>query len=135
MMESKGQHVRFCTSSDGVQLAYEKTGKGPPVVCAAYWLTHLEHDDQGVIWGAWLREFAKYATLIRYDQRGCGLSDREVADISFEAWMHDLETRILRSGGFLRASSWPTRGPRNWLSGTRCNASRVRRRRPRVSSR
>lgn len=65
---------------------------------AAYWLTHIEHDARSIIWGPWLSEFARRATLVRYDQRGCGLSDREVGDISFEAWLRDLETVVDAAG-------------------------------------
>jgi len=90
--------VRFCTSPDDVRLAFTSIGAGPPVVRAAYWLTHIEHDANSIIWGPWLREFARRTTLLRYDQRGCGLSDREVADISFEAWLRDLETVVDAAG-------------------------------------
>jgi len=97
-MERNSQHVRFCTAPDGVQLAWEKIGKGAPIVRAAYWLTHLDHDWRSIIWRPWLDAFARQATLIRYDQRGCGLSDRVVADISFDAWLHDLETVVDAAG-------------------------------------
>jgi pimeloyl-ACP methyl ester carboxylesterase len=93
-MPPSGHGVRFCTASDGVRLAWTAIGKGPPVVRAAYWLTHIEHDDHSIIWGPWLREFAQRVTLVRYDQRGCGLSDREVGDISFDAWLGDLEAVV-----------------------------------------
>lgn len=97
-MERNAQHVRFCTAPDGVRLAWERTGKGAPLVRAAYWLTHLDHDWRSIIWRPWLDAFARQATLIRYDQRGCGLSDREVADISFDAWLHDLEAVVDAAG-------------------------------------
>ena len=90
--------VRFCTSSDGVRLAYTSIGRGPPVVRAAYWLTHIEHDSSSIIWGPWLREMALRTRLIRYDQRGCGLSDRDVAEIGFDAWLRDLETVVDAAG-------------------------------------
>lgn len=97
-MERPAQHVRFCPAPDGVQLAWEKTGKGAPLVRAAYWLTHLDHDWRSIIWRPWLDAFARDATLVRYDQRGCGLSDRDVADISFDAWLTDLETVVDAAG-------------------------------------
>jgi len=60
-----------------------------PLVRAPHWITHLEH-DQGV-WGHLYDELAHRFSLVRFDQRGCGLSDRSVTEISFEAWVQDLE--------------------------------------------
>lgn len=84
------QQIRFCTSSDGVRLAYAVSGAGPPLLRAPHWITHLEHDD--AVWGHLLDALGRRFTLVRFDQRGCGLSDRNVADISFEAWVRDVET-------------------------------------------
>jgi pimeloyl-ACP methyl ester carboxylesterase/DNA-binding CsgD family transcriptional regulator len=84
------EQVRFCTAPDGVRLAYAETGSGLPMLKAPNWMTHLEHDAG--IWGYLLREFGRRFRLVRFDQRGCGLSDREAGDISFEAWVRDLET-------------------------------------------
>ena len=83
------QQIRFCTASDGVRLAYAVSGTGPPLLRAPHWLTHLEHD--GAFWGHLLDALAQRYTLVRFDQRGCGLSDRSVNDISFEAWVRDIE--------------------------------------------
>jgi pimeloyl-ACP methyl ester carboxylesterase/DNA-binding CsgD family transcriptional regulator len=83
------QQIRFCTSSDGVRLAYAVSGSGPPLLRAPHWITHLEHDD--AVWGHLLGALGRRFTLVRFDQRGCGLSDRNVADISFEAWVRDVE--------------------------------------------
>lgn len=84
------QQIRFCTSSDGVRLAYAVSGAGPPLLRAPHWITHLEHD--AAVWGHLLEALGRRFTLVRFDQRGCGLSDRSVADISFESWVRDLET-------------------------------------------
>lgn len=97
-MTSSSSGVRFCTAPDGVRLAYATIGQGPVVVRAAYWLTHIEHDANSIIWGPWLREFGRRTTLVRYDQRGCGLSDRNARDISFDAWLHDLEAVVDAAG-------------------------------------
>jgi pimeloyl-ACP methyl ester carboxylesterase/DNA-binding CsgD family transcriptional regulator len=83
------QQIRFCTSSDGVRLAYAVSGSGPPLLRAPHWITHLEHDD--AVWGHLLDALGRRFTLVRFDQRGCGLSDRNVTDISFEAWVRDVE--------------------------------------------
>jgi len=83
------QQIRFCTSSDGVRLAYAVSGNGPPLLRAPHWITHLEHDD--AVWGHLLEALGRRFTLVRFDQRGCGLSDRSVTDISFEAWVRDVD--------------------------------------------
>jgi pimeloyl-ACP methyl ester carboxylesterase/DNA-binding winged helix-turn-helix (wHTH) protein len=93
---SGGGRVRFCRSSDGVSIAFATTGSGPPFVKAANWLTHLEYDEQSPVWRHLIRELSRDFTLVRYDERGCGLSDRELDDDSFtlEAWVRDLETVV-----------------------------------------
>lgn len=88
------QTVRFCTAQDGVRIAYATIGTGPPLVKAANWLNHLEYDWQSPVWRHWLMELARSHTLIRYDERGCGLSDWQVDDFSLEAWVSDLETVV-----------------------------------------
>ena len=85
------QQVRFCASSDGVQIAYSVTGGGAPLVMSASWLTHLEHQWSSLAWRPWLEHFSQSHALLRYDSRGCGLSDRTVGDVSFENWMRDFE--------------------------------------------
>ena len=88
------QEVHFCTASDGVRIAYALAGQGPPLVKAANWLNHLEYDWQSPIWSHLLHEFAARHQLIRYDERGNGLSDWDVPDISFEAFIRDLESVV-----------------------------------------
>jgi pimeloyl-ACP methyl ester carboxylesterase len=90
------QEIRFCTTSDGVQLAYATIGHGPPIVRAAHWITHLDYDWHSPVWRHWLEELARGRTLVRYDERGCGLSDHDIDDWSFEAFVHDLETVVDR---------------------------------------
>lgn len=88
------QEVRFCRSTDGVRLAFATAGDGPPLVKAANWLTHLRHDWESIVWGHWLRDLSARYRLVHYDERGSGLSDWEAADVSFESWVHDLETVV-----------------------------------------
>jgi len=83
------QHVRFCRSFDGAVIAYAVTGSGPPVVMLPSWLTHLEYQWKSVAWRPWLEALSTRYSLIRYDPRGCGLSDRNVDDLSFECWVRD----------------------------------------------
>jgi pimeloyl-ACP methyl ester carboxylesterase/DNA-binding CsgD family transcriptional regulator len=83
------QQVRFCKSFDGAKIAYAISGSGPPVVMMPSWLTHLEYQWRSVAWQPWLEALSSRYTLIRYDPRGCGLSDRNVADLSFGSWVRD----------------------------------------------
>ena len=85
------QEIRFCTAPDGVQLAYSMIGQGPPLMKTGNWMTHLEFDLESPIWRHLYRELAKDHTLVRYDARGNGLSDRTVDEISFDAFVGDLE--------------------------------------------
>lgn len=92
------QEIHFCKASDGVRIGYALVGDGPPLVKTANYLTHLEHDWNGPVWRHWLRKLAENQTLIRYDERGCGLSDRDVSDFSLEAWVRDLEAVVEAAG-------------------------------------
>ena len=91
------QEIRFCTTPDGVRLAYALTGAGPPLVRAAVWLTHVDYDLNSPVWRHWLTDLSARHTVIRYDERGCGLSDHDV-DFSFQAWVNDLETVVDAAG-------------------------------------
>jgi class 3 adenylate cyclase/pimeloyl-ACP methyl ester carboxylesterase len=92
------QEIRFCTAPDGVQLAYSMIGQGPPLMKTGNWMTHLEFDLESPIWRHLYRELVKDHTLVRYDARGNGLSDRVVDQISFEAFVSDLEAVVDASG-------------------------------------
>jgi pimeloyl-ACP methyl ester carboxylesterase/DNA-binding winged helix-turn-helix (wHTH) protein len=85
------QQIRFCTSEDGVRIAYAVVGEGRPLVKAANWMTHLDFDWQSEVWRHWLEGLAHGRQLVRYDDRGCGLSDWDVDDLGFDAWVDDLE--------------------------------------------
>ena len=88
------QHIAFCRAADGVRLAYAVAGEGPPLVRAANWMTHLGYDIESPVWRHWVRDLAAEHTFIRYDERGCGLSDWDTAVFSFEAWVSDLESVV-----------------------------------------
>jgi pimeloyl-ACP methyl ester carboxylesterase len=88
------QDIHFCTTSDGVRIAYALAGQGPPLVKTANWLNHLDYDWQSPIWSHLLHVLAAEHRLIRYDARGNGLSDWELDDISFDAFVRDLESVI-----------------------------------------
>ena len=93
-MEPNQQQIRFCKSSDGVSIAYASVGNGPPLIKAANWLSHLEYDWNSPVWRHWITELSRDHTFIRYDERGCGLSERNVEDYSLEAWVRDLEAVV-----------------------------------------
>jgi pimeloyl-ACP methyl ester carboxylesterase/DNA-binding winged helix-turn-helix (wHTH) protein len=92
------QEIRFCTTGDGVRLAYATMGAGPPLVKAANWLSHLDYDRETVVWRHWLVELARRYRLVRYDERGCGLSDWNVPEFSVDAWVRDLEAVVEAAG-------------------------------------
>ena len=96
--ERPEQVVRFCTASDGVSIAYATMGQGPPLLKAPNWLTHLEYEHESPVWRHWWQALAQDHTLVRFDQRGSGLSDRDVEDMSFDAWVRDLEAVADASG-------------------------------------
>jgi len=86
--------IHFATSADGVRIAYSISGEGPVLVKAANWLSHIEYDWDSPVWRHWLNDLSSHTTLVRYDERGCGLSDREVDDLTFESWVDDLEAVV-----------------------------------------
>ncbi len=92
------QRLRFCTAPDGTRIAITSIGSGPPLLRAALWLSHVEHDLESPVWRPWLAELSRGHTYIRYDQRGCGLSDRHVADFSLDAWVGDLDAVVQALG-------------------------------------
>jgi pimeloyl-ACP methyl ester carboxylesterase/DNA-binding CsgD family transcriptional regulator len=92
------QRLGFCASSDGVQLGYGMHGSGPPLVKAANWLTHLERDWESPVWRHWLEALGSRHTVVRYDERGCGLSDREPSALALENWVADLEAVVEAAG-------------------------------------
>ena len=87
------QRIGFVTSGDGARIAYATIGRGPPLVKAANWLSHLDHDWDSPVWRHWLDALSRERTLVRYDERGCGLSDRDV-ELSLDAFVHDLEALV-----------------------------------------
>jgi hypothetical protein len=90
--------VRFCVAPDGTRIAYAIHGSGLPLVRTATWLTHLEFDWQNPVWRHWLDGLAEEHTVLRYDERGCGLSDRDVQDLSLDARVADLQAVIDAAG-------------------------------------
>ncbi|HSA81179.1 MAG TPA: alpha/beta fold hydrolase [Geminicoccaceae bacterium] len=86
------QEVRFCTAPDGVQIACSSVGEGPPLFKAPNWLNHIEYEWRSPVWGPFLRELARHYRLVRFDQRGNGLSDWDVEEISEDVMISDMAT-------------------------------------------
>lgn len=84
------QLVRYLTTSDGARLAWAQAGRGPVIVKAANWLTHLEYEWDSPVWKHWIRFFSTHSRFIRYDERSCGMSDGSGAPPSLDRWVSDL---------------------------------------------
>jgi class 3 adenylate cyclase/pimeloyl-ACP methyl ester carboxylesterase len=87
---ARHQRVRFATAPDGVQIAWASVGAGPSVLKAPNWLNHLEYEWRSPVWGPALAELARHWRLVRFDQRGNGLSDWDVNDISEHVMISDM---------------------------------------------
>ena len=92
------QEIRFCRGQDGVRLAYATHGSGPPLVVVSCWLSNLQHDWQSPVWRHFLDQLGDIATVVRYDERGFGMSDWTVDDFSLEARVSDLESILAATG-------------------------------------
>jgi pimeloyl-ACP methyl ester carboxylesterase/DNA-binding CsgD family transcriptional regulator len=92
------QDVRFCRAPDGVRIAYAVHGAGPALVVTTCWLSHLQHDWQSPVWRHFLRDLGEIATVVRYDERGHGLSDWDVDDYRLEARIADIEAVVDDAG-------------------------------------
>jgi len=92
------QEIRLATAGDGIRLAYAISGAGPPLVKAANWLSHLAYDWESPVWRHWLAELSSRFRLVRYDERGCGLSDWDIGRFSFDDWVGDLEAVVDAAG-------------------------------------
>ena len=100
-MEKKktGQRIRYLRTPDGVQMAWAEAGSGPVLVKAANWLTHLEYEWESPVWRHWIRFLSEHFRYLRYDERGCGMTDRNVGDLSsFDRWVDDLEAVVNAAG-------------------------------------
>jgi DNA-binding SARP family transcriptional activator/pimeloyl-ACP methyl ester carboxylesterase len=92
------QEIRFCTSGDGVRIAWATSGEGPVLVKTANWLNHVELDWESPVWAPWLAELSRGRRLVRYDERGNGLSDWNVPELSLDAFVRDLEAVVAAAG-------------------------------------
>jgi pimeloyl-ACP methyl ester carboxylesterase/DNA-binding CsgD family transcriptional regulator len=140
-MSQLAQEIRFCTSRDGVRIAYATCGAGPPLIWIGHWVRHLNFDWESPIWRPWLSLLSSRHCVIRYDWRGCGLSDRDV-EFSLEKHVEDLEAvveatalqhfvLVAEAGGgvvsIVYAARHPERVTRLVLYGTQTRGALVRR--------
>ena len=88
------QEIEFCVAPDGTSIAFSIVGRGPPLVKAGNWMTHLDYDHESSVWRHWTEDIAVRRALLRYDERGCGMSDWDVDRFDFEAWVEDLEAVV-----------------------------------------
>jgi pimeloyl-ACP methyl ester carboxylesterase len=93
-MLNPAQQIRFCRSRDGTRLAYAVCGSGPPIVWIGHWIRHLDLDWSCLVWRPWLSMLSRDFTVIRFDWRGCGLSDRGELDYSPERYLEDCEAVV-----------------------------------------
>ena len=94
MSLSNQSSIKYCYSQDGVKIAHTHVGSGSPLVVTGSWMTHLKEDWKNPNWGPYLCYLSQYFKLIRYDQRGNGMSDWENVNITFENMVADLEAVI-----------------------------------------
>ena len=88
------QRIHYLRTADGVRLAWADASAGPLLIKAANWLTHLEYEWESPVWGHWIRFFCNHFRMVRYDERGCGMSDWTVGDLSSARWLADLEAVV-----------------------------------------
>lgn len=91
------QSIRFARAPDGVKLAWAVAGEGPALIKASNWLSHLEYDWDSPVWRHWIHFFAEHFCFIRYDERGCGMSDWHVDDLSPARWTEDFDAIVAAS--------------------------------------
>lgn len=95
------QQIRFCTSADGTKIAYALSGSGLPLLVTTSWVNHLEYAAQMLPWNSWLEALSREYALVRYDTRGCGMSDRSVRDFGLRSDVADI-TAVVEAAGLDR---------------------------------
>jgi len=98
MTKRASQRISYLRTRDGVQLAWAEAGTGSVLIKAANWMTHLEFEWESPVWRHWIRFFSDNFHFVRHDERGCGMTDWNVGDLSFERWVEDLEAVVSAAG-------------------------------------
>jgi pimeloyl-ACP methyl ester carboxylesterase len=97
-MPHPAEQIRFCTSRDGTRIAYTMSGSGPPLAWIGHWTRHLKFDWDNPVWRPWLSLLTRHHSVVRYDWRGCGLSDRDDVEFSFGKYVDDFEAVVDAAG-------------------------------------
>ena len=91
-------HVRFCNSADGTALAFTVIGSGSPLMWISLQYTDNDLVSPGPASKHWMAALAARHTVIRFDMRGCGLSERKPVRMSLDAWIEDIEAVVNAAG-------------------------------------
>ncbi|MCA0296931.1 MAG: alpha/beta fold hydrolase [Actinobacteria bacterium] len=93
--DASATSISFVEVAGGTTLAVAASGAGRTLVKTATWLTQVDKDTpSSPIWGHWVRELSRRQRYVRYDPRGCGLSDRDLGGVdltSLDVWIDDLQ--------------------------------------------
>lgn len=94
------QTFRFARVSSGARIAWTCTGRSdaPVLIRVAHWLTNIEYDLRSALWGPWVERLSRSFRLVRYDERGCGLSDADDQPHTLDSWVEELEAVISATG-------------------------------------
>jgi len=90
--------LRFAHLASGTRIAWASSGQGPTLVRAAHWMTHVQHDPESPIWRPWLQRLGQEVQLVRYDERGCGLSGPDDGPLGLAAALEELEVVVDAAG-------------------------------------
>jgi pimeloyl-ACP methyl ester carboxylesterase len=85
------QELRFTRVASGARIAWARSGRGPALLKVAHWMTHVEHDPRSPIWRPWLQRLGRDLEVIRYDERGCGLSGPDDAQPGLGTAVEEIE--------------------------------------------
>jgi len=94
MIKRATQRIRYVRTGDDVQVAWAEAGTGPLLIKAANWMTHLEYEWESPVWRHWIHFFTDHFRFVRHDERGCGMTDWNVGNLSYQAWLGDLEAVV-----------------------------------------
>lgn len=98
MPKRSSQRIRYLPTEDGVRIAWADAGAGPTLVKAANWMTHLDYEWESPVWRHWMLFFTEHFRFVRYDERGCGMSDWNAGELSLDRWTDDLEAVVDAAG-------------------------------------
>jgi class 3 adenylate cyclase/pimeloyl-ACP methyl ester carboxylesterase len=88
------QSIQFCTTVDGVRIAYSLVGRGPFLVFPPGWVSHLQLQWEHPSTREYLEKGARNQTFLFYDKHGCGLSERNRTEFTLESEVRPLEAVI-----------------------------------------